>query len=298
MMDEIKEAIQAVKSMTKPESNVTLFKYRAINMNLLTMLNQKNLYFAPPAKLNDPFDCQIDVLKALEVALERKDCQHRSNLEKLNNFFPELERLESQFNEHGVCSFSTNIFSNLMWSHYGSNHSGVCLIFSFPAEYIKSIPNYCGLLDVGYSSYGLRKWLGMDGGQYLENLDGTLPEDFVVALRNNFLSTKSKEWHYEEEVRLVRTTSGPVSFDAAYLKGVCFGLGTSLEGVALVKSVLSSNGYDVQFYKLTNGKGDFELQIEGLDPFMRFEGVHFPFAHKAPHGFTEMLKRENIRGKL
>ena len=96
----------------------------------------------------------------------------------------------------------------------------------------------------------------------------------------------------------MRATSGPVSFDAAYLKGVCFGLGTSLEDVALVKSVLSSNGYDVQFYKLTNGKGDFELQIEGLDPFVRFDGIHFPFAHKAPHGFTEMLKRENVRGNL
>ena len=41
------------------------FKFRVINKYLLESLMQGALYFASPEELNDPFDCNLDIKKAI-----------------------------------------------------------------------------------------------------------------------------------------------------------------------------------------------------------------------------------------
>ena len=48
-----------------------LYKYRAYSARSLEMLIRRELYFAAPASLNDPYDCQINIRDSLAIAIER-----------------------------------------------------------------------------------------------------------------------------------------------------------------------------------------------------------------------------------
>ncbi len=52
-------------------SDHVLFKFRKIDKYLLTSLVQSEIYFAHPEQLNDPLDCRVDILNALENAISR-----------------------------------------------------------------------------------------------------------------------------------------------------------------------------------------------------------------------------------
>lgn len=285
----------SINSLDEAESSVTLFKFRGINQNLFRVLNERALYFSPPNKLNDPFDCQIDLCKALDQSLDRLDCNKYSNLKKLKSLSNELKIFESSISQYGVCSFTTNISNNLMWTHYADNHQGVCLVFNFPESYVKNIPYFFGLFDVSYTSYGIRKWFDLEAGNYLDGLEESLPDEFIRALIEVYLSTKSSDWRYEKEVRLITKKYGSVAFDPSFLKGVCFGLNVDQKDVVKLKEVLLNNGFSPHYYHLINGDGDFELQIDGFGFDMKFDGRNFPFAHRAPNGLVELLKRDRIR---
>ena len=90
----------------------------------------------------------------------------------------ELEKLAPEkFQEHmyrtRVISFAGNPLSILMWSHYGSNHEGVCFqfdvakdpesfLFSLPVEYSDDYPivNWVTDFDGFFQKTLLRKHLG------------------------------------------------------------------------------------------------------------------------------------------
>ena len=74
---------------------------------------------------------------------------------------PELEKLAQQKfreqSEHtGVCSFAGDPLNILMWSHYASNHRGVCLQFDVAKDPI----NLLLALPVEYSDeYPVVNWI-------------------------------------------------------------------------------------------------------------------------------------------
>jgi hypothetical protein len=64
------------------------------------------LYFARPDCLNDPFDCQIDIIASFENAVSRADDQTRELLQRIqhNDY---LSRLQ-----HEINNMSLRIFPN------------------------------------------------------------------------------------------------------------------------------------------------------------------------------------------
>jgi hypothetical protein len=99
----------------------------------------------------------------------------------LNNFKIEVNKIV------GVCCFSLNPLSNLMWSHYADSHRGVCIGFKYnilqnnvraKVNYQKSklkLPSF--FMELGEA----------DKNQHIRNV----------------LFTKSKEWKYENEYRII-----------------------------------------------------------------------------------------------
>lgn len=53
-----------------------LYKFSAINKNLIDSLVKGYLFFANPEKLNDPFDCRIDIRKAMNNAMKLAQEHH------------------------------------------------------------------------------------------------------------------------------------------------------------------------------------------------------------------------------
>src|SRR3569832_2664480 len=121
-------------------------------------------------ELNDPFELQ-------PYSLADKD------LRRVNRFLQ-----ARYFGKKGLMCFSDNWASPVMWAHYADKHHGVCLGFDIPKRGDEDL-----LFPVVYNPSRLQYVL--DHTKDVLGLDQT----FIHAL----IETKSREWSYEREYRVV-----------------------------------------------------------------------------------------------
>jgi hypothetical protein len=215
------------------------------------------LYFARPDCLNDPFDCQIDIIASFENAVSRADDQTRELLQRIqhNDY---LSRLQHEINNMGVCAFSLTQENRLMWSHYADEHRGICLTYTIPKSFIdENIDNLMGITKVDYDN-SLSDWFLKE----VPKLAGHASfEDYAKILLKKALTVKAKEWRYEDEVRFLRRNSGTQAIDKEYLVEVCFGLATPKKDIDVVSKLLRHHGYDVTLRKVVRDKlNDFGIK--------------------------------------
>jgi hypothetical protein len=92
-----------------------------------------------------------------------------------------IPRQKAQISDaRGLLCFSSDWCNPVQWSHYADKHRGLCLGFDVPDENCQPIRYIDKRVDV-------------------DEDDERLREDLGEAL----LHTKYKDWHYEQEVRLV-----------------------------------------------------------------------------------------------
>ncbi len=140
-------------------SEYVLFKFRKIDKYLLKMHVQSEIYFARPDRLNDPFDCRVDIPSALENAISRANGALRTRLEQFRRTEPLLKDLQARLVTVGVCSFSLELKNSLMWAHYADNHCGICLTYSFPdAFFFENSDSILGVDEVDYGEEPLSTW--------------------------------------------------------------------------------------------------------------------------------------------
>ena len=119
-------------------ADYSFFKYCKINKHFLKSLSDGTIYFSPRKTLNDPFDCELDILKAINNAISKssdKDAEKLSELLQIESLF---DSFQENVNKLGICSFSRdmNEFQTLLWSHYGDNHKGVCVLYEMPMSFL------------------------------------------------------------------------------------------------------------------------------------------------------------------
>lgn len=98
------------------------FKYRAINKNLIDSLVNGYLYCAPPASLNDPFDCQVDIKKSANYASSKLSGMKRDFLIRMSQLDVFIDEIQQRMTGIGICSFSLTLEEPLLWSHYADEH--------------------------------------------------------------------------------------------------------------------------------------------------------------------------------
>ncbi len=74
-----------------------LFKFRSINKNFIDSLVMGTIYFSTPKRLNDPFDCKIDIKKSIIQASGKIDRNAKEELLELikNNLFVRMKKGQS-----------------------------------------------------------------------------------------------------------------------------------------------------------------------------------------------------------
>lgn len=88
------------------------------------------------------------------------------------------ESLRDKRKRTGICSLSKNYKNTLMWSFYGEDHKGICIKLAVPSKgWTKRAIKYENILPVITDQ----------------------PDKFI-----DLLSSKSKHWEYEDEVRYIR----------------------------------------------------------------------------------------------
>lgn len=246
-----------------------MFKYFPINEFLLSTLKDNEIWFSNPNNFNDPFDCNLkcnylkdfDFEKCTNDMLREDFNSATSNEEYLRKHQIQTriaivhehkrktetkqinEDLQNMVMETGVSCFSKNNSSILMWSHYSDNHKGVCLKFNTSDKAF--FENYHSV-------------------KYVEKFPST-NEIFDTNSSHNFLFfTKSEEWNYEQEVRLIKNSNSLVKFNPNCLEAIYFGAKCGNKDVEeIINLVDSQNKYkNVSYYKMKLAPENFKLVRE------------------------------------
>lgn len=239
--------------------NRCLSRYHVINDNLIASLMGSYLWFSNPLEFNDPYDCNLDFdfentpeeleFFFREINNSPQNAHLKFNEEQfqfhLTNCIKNPEILRSrnreqrinEVNKIGICCFSENDDKLLMWSHYADKHQGVCLTFDIDEDNSIFLIPYSVEYRATYPQVNFIRERG-----YLK------PKRFLIA-------TKSLEWSYEAEVRVVRDDTRPpyrgaVNFNKRALVAVKFGYRSSTdEQLRVRKALTQAGGYEhVRFY--------------------------------------------------
>ena len=139
----------------------------------ISSLEKRRLKVSAIEDLNDPFDffAAIDTTHpGVAQAVSMLADQYRGKV--------------------GLLCFSRNWDNLLLWSHYASSHTGICLGFDISGG--DSSANFD--MDVLYQP---------------NLLQIQRPEDVNLDLANRLLRTKHESWSYEQEVRMLVNLNDP-----------------------------------------------------------------------------------------
>lgn len=296
--------------MSHVSSEEIYYKYQAIyaydNNYALCNLTNNVLYFKDPANFNDPFDCKMYIdnkgteeqwiaylcnryrypeNRAKKIVKDFIKCEDGLVCPNERNYFP--------IKVPAVCCFSKYNNIILMWSHYANHHKGIVLGFratessarcSDTKEYTIGLytpgtenPFHCEFREVQYDRNEIP--LIRQFGDEVENLK--------VACEQ--LVAKSRDWHYEEEYRIISPhNDSPASipnsnrrdriykYDRKDLKEVIFGCKITKDIAQRVYDIINKGNLDAEgneitkYYEAKESQVKCEINIEPITDIKTF----------------------------
>lgn len=241
-----------------------LYKYLPVSTRTLGIIDTRKIWYAKPAGFNDPFDCGLDLcddmkieekIQVLRVQMERQGWSARKITEQLeHSFTPKGELNDTAANNilkltaaiyknrdnTGVLSLSRTCKSILMWSHYATEHRGICIEFAVPMS--------DSLHKVTYSAIVPRYTL----------------HDIFVERNSEILllfTTKHTHWRYEKEYRIILDRGDILHDIPGRITSIIFGLKTLPDDESIVRKV-ASGLKGVRFRKCGRIENKFSIKME------------------------------------
>jgi hypothetical protein len=177
---------------------------------------------------------------ALEAMLTRQ-----THIGKIAEHF-ELRKAYDQ----GVFCLSSRYDSPLMWSHYADQHRGICVEFDvskLPAGTIRGV-RYGDSREVRASA--IQSWLRDDNVGARQEIESAC------------LLTKSTDWKYEEEYRLLGSVG--VQISVMTFKSITFALKCERPLEHAVIAALGGDASGLDFFRIRS-PGSIELSREEID---------------------------------
>lgn len=253
-----------------------LYKFRGLSRKdrIEQAFRSQILYWPAISELNDPFESKPRIVSPpIRSALDKRKVEHsafelfrrngmsreeakaRSKAASLPGFLDkraiEITReIPPALEIYRIYSLAGNCQSILLWSHYAEAHTGICLGFSTHKT------DFGEAMEVHYS-------------KDLATVD-FFDREHETNLRAMAL-TKSDEWRYEHEFRLVSqepTPSGmlPVNnhlyvFDPACLTEVIMGCNISPEDEVFIREMVAFSPSPIKLRRAVRSEHRFELDI-------------------------------------
>ena len=236
--------------------------------SLERLLSRNEMILSSPASFNDPYDCRLHYTTA---GTERQKRAYFKNMSRLIHpemskgevnayavkFLKRYNRPETNFDElfkeayyERACkSFGmvclTKVPDNiLMWSHYASSHSGICLQFE---SNLKTSSIFWLLKKVYYT-------------QTYPVVDFTTAEEDEIITKG-FL-TKAIDWEYENEYRyFCDATEKKIVIPEESLTGIIFGLSTSPKNKGFICDLIQSRKTKPVLYQTKMKNGQYGIDI-------------------------------------
>ena len=181
----------------------SIFKYFPPNGKRFEAIRDNKLWYSAPSQFNDVFDSDFPIDRTSVFNSILSQIPNNKGIRKGSPMWRDLQAEMSkslrQFHgtmDHvrrttGVACFSESCDSLLMWAHYAQNHQGICVEY----ELLKfSTELNFSLVPIIYSTERAR----------LSSIDIGNTEPSSLAFFIGCLTTKSNEWSYENEWRIIR----------------------------------------------------------------------------------------------
>lgn len=171
-----------------------LFKYLDID-GAMSMLSNRTLQFTNSFYFNDPFDCHPSLIDFSGSPPGLYGPKFKDKIRETHK--NKYDRLRERT---WICSLSKINDSLLMWSHYANNHKGICVELNM-SHVVKYLNGNHGMVvhnvgvEVQYKDI-------IEKPDYFKNRVG----DYL----NYQISTKTKDWEYEQEWRLYIIDPSPM----------------------------------------------------------------------------------------
>jgi hypothetical protein len=182
-------------------------------------------------------------------AMRELYADHNRSVSNPQEIFLDMRKRLSQV---GIFSLSECNDNELMWAHYGANHSGIALGFSGGADsklrdnrhmiavnYVNEKP----VFDVGFKNE-VSFYATQSGG--IESRGRVSFEDSVFRAS---LSTKTTPWCYEKEWRYVEETHGLFDWPGDWVS-VVFGMRMSKERRREYRRLVETTNSNVDFFEV------------------------------------------------
>jgi hypothetical protein len=214
------------------------------------------IYFPHRGQLNDPFDSNVEVIRAIDNAIEASECKFPDLLRQFRHDEEMIARFHSGVASMGIGSFSLTHRETLLWSHYANDHRGVVIRYDFPSEFLSDENNILGVSRVSYDPNAISTWLRDNIQLYKDN-----HFQFVAGLLRKVLMSKAPAWSHEQEAGIVRPVAGPYEVPRSALTHVFFGLQTSTEDEQLIREIIDKFYKGVGFGRVVRTSDDFGVEI-------------------------------------
>lgn len=242
-----------MKTRTAAQLHIArLFHYQRFDdVKLARTLGEGTVSVSNPMKFNDPWECKAQfskevlddpaeyerIVKAFvqfgrkhgpalpEEEHTRRESELRRNRVLLEGMLDQLtaELARAVERQYRLYCLGARGDVPLMWSHYADSHRGICLEFSVENEL------FCGALPVEYrSSYPLYNLADRD-------------EDAALQM----LLTKSEDWRYGNEFRLIVAASGYTFPGLPATKNDCLALPEGSLTAVIVGCQMSASERDI-----------------------------------------------------
>jgi len=252
----------------------SLYKYYPDTQLCLDNIKNNKMWYSAPINFNDVFDCDIaiDEKKVFEEALklfpDKRGVRPGSKIWKdfRKTMKQQLKDLQSKIvelrNTTGVSCLTEADDSLLMWAHYANNHRGICVEYDLME--INSVLNFTAI-PVVYSKER----------SCFNFFDPSSIEKDTLKLFIHSLTSKSPEWDYEKEWRIIRDKAA-CSFhwnadkkgallDMIQPRSITLGCMAQPEYEQEVKKYCSSNG--INLYKMEKDITQYKLNRKVLIKF-------------------------------
>lgn len=270
------ETLEKYNALNQDDEYFYFYKHFWINKEkeIFQIFENFEFRYQSPLGFNDPFDCHFSIDFNLDgfnkerfIKFIRSQATEQE-LDLFNNNWDECKESCYMSIKHacnkskylddfrkiwGVVCFNNNPLNLLMWSHYTNSHKGFSIEFKFPKSKI-FMP-----LPITYTdTYPIIKsdW---DEAGFID------PPKSQAEIIQKGLLTKSSDWVYENEFRLISHYPGNISFDPNLFSSVIMGVGMSDDDKKILRNTLDEmnlkHGLEVKAYQAELATKTYKLRV-------------------------------------
>ena len=181
----------------------TIYKYYPDKLERLADIKANKMWYSAPSAFNDVFDCDIAIDKTGIFDSVKLMCPDKRGMRAGSPMWKKLQSMvhqevnslkstwETLRTQTGISCLSESEKSLLMWAHYANNHRGICVEYDL-LEINKQLR--FSAIPVIYSA---------DRVCFRSITEDSIEKDSLSVFIES-VSSKSLEWSYEKEWRIIR----------------------------------------------------------------------------------------------